>query len=715
MRVLRLTINGFRAWARTERFDLDADAVIVVAPNGQGKTSLFDAILWCLTGSVPRIGSDVDILSKYNESGQASVAIDLQNGETSCRISRLSDGTTQKLQIELDGRSLTGSAAQSQVLETLWPAALSASKPEQALVSAFTNSVYLQQDLVRDFIQNEDDQTRYHAISEIIGTGRVTELQAQLDLAKTAWTKATNNRYEESAESRHRLRFLEDQLQSLESSQVDLKGLQNHWTKWWKQVARFMKQEPEVRVSSTRAGSSLDRALKELQSRQLAVGRQSDMLTELSRFASARPSHQKAANTEAAIRETLSALSSRIDSLYGTMEQLAADKRKADEAEKERAKTISEQIELATLALRQLGSQCPVCQQNYDKAKTQRYLQNIIVKSGLPKQRKVSSSESLSTYSAELAELERQRSEANLALRGVTAADEERRLWETELGRRLNAAKIPSDADLAAELQKRSTSLRDEATAIAALLDAGEALALQLSAASEAQRRVEVIREIEAVKEQVRKAESDRSERVKTGELASKVLDALRGAAFDLVVEQLGEIEPLLQQIYETADPHPAFKVVRLVSNLYRGRGRLGTEIADPERKEVRSIAPGSILSSSQLNVLAVSLFLAINLSVKDLPLSCAILDDPLQSLDDLNLLGLVDVLRQVKDRRQLLISTHDDRFGGLLERKLRPVHEEQRTRIIELSGWSRSGPIVHQHDALRDVSGKGQRSVFAR
>ncbi len=66
---------------------------------------------------------------------------------------------------------------------------------------------------------------------------------------------------------------------------------------------------------------------------------------------------------------------------------------------------------------------------------------------------------------------------------------------------------------------------------------------------------------------------------------------------------------------------------------------------------------------------------------------------------DDINLLGLVDLLRRTKDKRQLIVSTHDERFGKLLSRKLRPASGNQRTSVIELSGWSRGGPEVRQYE----------------
>jgi len=56
MRLVRLEVSGFRGFPFPREFDLDADAVILVANNGIGKTSMLDAILWGLTGSIPRLG-----------------------------------------------------------------------------------------------------------------------------------------------------------------------------------------------------------------------------------------------------------------------------------------------------------------------------------------------------------------------------------------------------------------------------------------------------------------------------------------------------------------------------------------------------------------------------------------------------------------------------------------------------------------------------------
>jgi wobble nucleotide-excising tRNase len=99
------------------------------------------------------------------------------------------------------------------------------------------------------------------------------------------------------------------------------------------------------------------------------------------------------------------------------------------------------------------------------------------------------------------------------------------------------------------------------------------------------------------------------------------------------------------------------------------------------------------ILSSSQLNSFAVSLFLALNLGLPSLGLNVVMLDDPLQSLDSINLLGLVDVLRRFSEHRQLIVSTHEARLLGLLQRKLRPVRSNDRMMTLYFDAWTRDVP----------------------
>jgi len=87
-------------------------------------------------------------------------------------------------------------------------------------------------------------------------------------------------------------------------------------------------------------------------------------------------------------------------------------------------------------------------------------------------------------------------------------------------------------------------------------------------------------------------------------------------------------------------------------------------------------------------------------------PLALVAMDDLLQSLDNVNLLGLSDLLRRLRGRRQIILSTHDDRLASLLERKLRPVGVDERTVAVSLNAWDTSGPQVKLVDVRRDEAG---------
>lgn len=45
MRITAIELSGFRGFAQKQEFDLDANAIVIVGANGQGKTSLFDGVL----------------------------------------------------------------------------------------------------------------------------------------------------------------------------------------------------------------------------------------------------------------------------------------------------------------------------------------------------------------------------------------------------------------------------------------------------------------------------------------------------------------------------------------------------------------------------------------------------------------------------------------------------------------------------------------------
>ena len=130
----------------------------------------------------------------------------------------------------------------------------------------------------------------------------------------------------------------------------------------------------------------------------------------------------------------------------------------------------------------------------------------------------------------------------------------------------------------------------------------------------------------------------------------------------------------LINAIYSKIDPHPSFKRVDFVPD-FSLQDRPGLNIVIADESDAR-ISPNLYFSAAQLNILSLSVFLARALHAKDNnggSLDMILIDDPIQSMDSINVLATIDLLRNLSLRfnKQIIISTHDENFFGLLQRKI--------------------------------------------
>ena len=644
------------------------------------------------------------LVSMYSETGQARVELHFRDPKgRQFTVTRSFDGKEARLALKTPEGSYQGSSAEGRLIDLVWPDAASASDPHEALAFVLTRSVYLQQDLIRQFVEAATDRERFTAVSELVGAGRVTELQGNLERAKRAWSTATNQRRDELGTLRDRLSLIEARLSDL--SQRGSQSLpmitSEAWGEWWQSLSTIGLKAVQVEPASREAPAAIDTAIKQLEALRHSTERRRQTLGAIQTEVAGplvRPTPEIPP-----LRDTVTTLQKELGDLKQvvTKEQARlAEARRQQVALEEK----NEQLKaLADLALKLLDDRCPVCGQTFDKTATQLRLTDI-AEGDVGETKGIQKPDTLIELLAALAAKEKETAAAEVVLRSAEQEDRQRQKSQAVLTERLREVGVltsdPADRDIAlANAISEAEALTERA---AELQRRGESLALGLAQSSAAAAIDELHREAEAVRREEADHEKVISDRDKTGERAQNVIEALREATSAVVKERLREIGPLLQSIYTRIDPHPSFGFVTFLSRVFRGKGELHTVVRDP-LAEKECDFPAAVLSSSQVNALAVSVFLTLNIGVSKLPLSVAILDDPLQSLDDIHLLGLVDLLRRTKDRRQLFVSTHDGRFGGLLSRKLRPSNANGRTIVIELNGWSRQGPIVVTQDVKCD------------
>lgn len=707
MKLVGLELSGFRGFAKTQAFDLKADAIIVVGANGNGKTSFFDGILWALCGRIPRLVADnSSVVSLYAESGQARALLTLcDDANRLFKITRSCDRESGETRVSLETpeETLSGPSAEGRLLQLIWPEAQTGTEPLAALASALTRSVYLQQDALRHFIEPADDHDRFTSVSELFGAGRVTELQSALERAKKAWSTITNQRAGDLEETRLVLANVQGRAREL-TTRFPVAALpinSAEWTKWWTELNSLGITVTASEASSRDAGRAIDTAIKEIEIKRVAADRSGQSLRLL------QPQlEQLMALPPLAEIAGLRARSVELTNELGTLRQ-AVTQEQTRLAEMRRMQAVLKQKDeqlrvLASLALQHLSEHCPVCAQTIDQAEIRQRLTEMTENGDQPLPDP--SSTKLNELLALVADKEKEVGRMELSIR-----TEQQRELETDMFRKSVQARFVENGISAEGTPLRARQLEEaiaksdgHASKLKELQQQGESLALAVSQSVAQGALSETKVEIERLQKIVQQRQQALASRNAAGDMAQRVIEGLREAASAVVEQRLQQVEPLLQNIYSRIDPHPAFETVKFLSRVTKGRGLLSTVVQDSQEGR-SSPHPPLVMSSSQVNALAVSIFLSFNFGVTQPPLASLLLDDPLQCLDDVNLLGLVDLLRRTKDRRQLCVSTHDQRFANLLARKLRPTDAEGRTIVIELVGWQREGPLVYTREIHSD------------
>lgn len=306
---------------------------------------------------------------------------------------------------------------------------------------------------------------------------------------------------------------------------------------------------------------------------------------------------------------------------------------------------------------------------------------------------------------AELEEGDRHAEAANRSARALAATQNSDqsaivlRNSVEDLARRLDLTFEPSTsteqllASLDTTIQQREAALTARQTARRSAIEMAQLLVISVGKQSALAASADNL-EAELALRKKRKAQADviievakdmtRKTREARGRVVRRVFnDELNSVWRDLFV-RLAPEEPFIPAF---AIPESANADVEAVLETHHRRGGKGGN-------------PRAMLSAGNLNTAALTLFLALHLSVKP-RLPWLVIDDPVQSMDEVHIAQFAALLRTLSKQmqRQVIVAVHERSLFDYLALELSPAFEGDRLNIVEL-GRNAIGQTTSRWDA---------------
>jgi DNA repair exonuclease SbcCD ATPase subunit len=611
------------------------------------------------------------IVSKYAASRSARVVLHISTGAGSLSVDRSGDSFNTTLSVVVDGQSLPVAEGERALLEAVGVRA------REQLLDAINRWV-LRQEEVRAVLQASPDEL-HRRLRDVLNLGRLDEFEAQL--AEVATSRAAELR-----EARSTFAEAERQAVASRSSVADLE--------------ERIRRSGELDRAYSDLEAAIERATPYVQVKRDDVrGDVAGILTAL------RATYDAMRSSTSEIQHLTADLANQVDGAgleAATLARDAAEQahvratellREAKSALQTAEDAADQHNRLAAAAMPLLTDKCPVCGQDIVHDDVVSRLQELDVGGD---------SAALLAAHAAVADAQAAQIEAERSL--VEAQREHSRVVEAHTARSVAAARLESLwASLADATSGRFVMTVVDArdvellpSSMGVLVDVGQAFrtvaeASQISSLSGM--RDSLAREAERAAEGLARAQAALEVAARKANESSRLLKGVREGGVRVVDRAMTAVNPRFSEVYKRLAPHPTFTDLGFEHDFYRSKGRSMPIVKDPLAEVDAN--PAVVCSVGQLNVVALSYFLAFAISDASQTMPFVVMDDPLQSLDDVNALGFADFCRRLKLDRQVVITTHDQRFGDLLRRKLLPRLNGETMLAIDLPAWDRDGPIV--------------------
>lgn len=207
----------------------------------------------------------------------------------------------------------------------------------------------------------------------------------------------------------------------------------------------------------------------------------------------------------------------------------------------------------------------------------------------------------------------------------------------------------------------------------------------------------ERVKKLKVLEEQYIELKSEEEDNVKCFETLEKLVESSTEAIQEISQDILIQHQEFINTIYKRINPHPLFTEIEFNFDK-NNKGTDTLSISCVNKNFNNKVNPAFTFSSAQVNIVAVSIFLGMALRQQCSNLKTIMLDDPIQNMDDLNVISFIDILRNCLsinkteiNTKQIIISTHDQDFYKIMEKKFRFVENKS----FEFIGYNNQGPEI--------------------
>ena len=670
MRLDYVEIFGFRGFKDKVRIECGTGFTVISGRNGVGKSTIFDAIEFALTGSLNKYTVEKAALESLSDylwwRGQ---------GTPDRYYVTVGFGNDRGEKFVVTRTRKTGANVSPEQIED---ALCSDSRPEDALRQLCKTSI-IRDEWIATLSVDLSETERFDLVRSALGSLEGSDLAAKaskvIAVAKETHTRR-DRAYEEARKVLTDHLFRLSEAQTLASHPGDIQAAV-------RTIAEAVPNAPSELVSCISAGRAalVERRAKLRQDSEAVEYGRGVAATRLRFDAPAARRHRQA--TLAALTNA-TATREKADEAVVQAEQALAREERADESVASLAMLLEHGERLGLHDAR-----CPLCA----AARTAQEFESGIA---LARQRINSLASGVATARHALTAA---RANARLRLGEYSSARDRWTTIEREeaalAGREQRYLELLKHSNFDPSWAKDADTLE---TVIAAerdrLIDLERAL-LTIEASQVVSRTLALEDRTTALRRDVETAASE-LERSQAAVAAARMIErSVKRVNAEIIEERLAQISPLLNELYQRLRPHADWRTID-----YRLRGDvrrfLSLKVGD-------GLNPQFVLSSGQRRAAGLAFLLSVHLARAWARWRTLVLDDPVQHIDDFRALHFVEILAAFRlTGQQIVCAVEDQALANLLCRRLLSTADQVgRYYEIDLTGPDGVAAVVKKVDIL--------------